>query len=213
MEPHAGQPVLSLGPDVESSRAVMLMLHGRNAGPRNILELAGQLPHPQFTFLAPAAAGNTWYPYSFLSETERNEPGLSSGLWVIADLVNKVEARGVPRRRIILLGFSQGACLASEYAVRHPSRYGGLVALSGGLIGPPGTHWEHPGDFSGCPVFLGCSDVDAHVPWERVEESARVFERMGATVTERVYPGMGHLVNQDELEFVREMMADRKSVV
>jgi predicted esterase len=184
----------------------MLMLHGRNAGPENILELAGFLPHAGFSYLAPAAADNTWYPYSFLVETERNEPGLASGLWVIDQLVGDIEAQGIPRDRIILLGFSQGACLASEYAVRHASRFGGLVALSGGLIGPPGTRWEYPGGFAGAPAFFGCSDVDPHVPLWRVEESALVFERMGAEVTRRIYPGMGHQVSEDELELVRELM-------
>jgi predicted esterase len=208
MQPHAGQPVLSRGPGIEASRGVLVMLHGRNAGPENILELAALLPHPEFTYLAPAAAGGTWYPFSFLAETERNEPGLSSALWVIDHLVEDIEARGVPRRRIVLLGFSQGACLASEYAVRHASRFGGLVALSGGLIGPPGTTWDYPGSFAGTPVFLGCSDIDAHVPLERVNESAAGFERMGAAVTRRIYPGMGHQVSEDELEFTRMLLAE-----
>jgi phospholipase/carboxylesterase len=206
MEPHGGQPVLTLGPGVESSRAAMIMMHGRNAGPRNILDLAGVLHHPDFTYLAPAAAGGTWYPFSFLAETARNEPGLSSGLWVIDRLVQDLEAKGIPGRRIILLGFSQGACLSSEYAVRHAGRLGGLVAYSGGLIGPLGTVWDYPGSFDGMPVFLGCSDVDAHVPKARVDESAAVFTRMGAAVTERIYPGMGHQVNEDELELTRTLM-------
>jgi predicted esterase len=206
MGPHAGQPVLSRGPGLAASRAVMLMLHGRNAGPENILELASLLPHPAFSYLAPAAAGNTWYPFSFLVETQRNEPGLSSGLGVIGRLVQEIEQQGIPRRRIVLLGFSQGACLASEYAVRNASRFGGLVALSGGLIGPPGTRWEYPRSFEGAPVFLGCSDNDPHVPLARVEESATVFARMGAEVTKRIYPGMGHQVCDDELEFVRDLM-------
>jgi predicted esterase len=184
----------------------MIMVHGRNAGPENILELARLIPHPDYSFLAPAAAGGTWYPLSFMAETARNEPGLSSGLAVIHELVRSIEARGVPRRRIILLGFSQGACLSSEFAVRHASRFGGVAALSGGLIGPPGTLWNYPGGFEGTPVFLGCSDVDSHIPKARVDESAAVFSDMGATVTERIYPGMGHQVNEDELVFVREMM-------
>jgi predicted esterase len=206
MQPHDAQPVLRAGRPVGSGRAAMIMIHGRNAGPENILELARLIPHPEYSFLAPSAAGGTWYPLSFMAETARNEPGLSSGLAVIRQLVGSIEAGGVPRRRIILLGFSQGACLSSEFAVRNPSRFGGVVALSGGLIGPPGTVWNYPGSFEGTPVFLGCSDVDSHIPKARVDESAAVFSGMGATVTERIYPGMGHQVNEDELEFVREMM-------
>lgn len=205
--PHSGQPVLVQGPGIEASRAAMIMLHGRNAGPQNILELADLLPHPGFTFLAPAAAGNTWYPFSFLVETQRNEPWLSSGLDVISHLVLDLVARGLPRERIVLLGFSQGACLAAEYAVRNAARFGGLAGLSGALIGPPGTVWEYPGDFQGTPVFLGCSERDPHIPLPRVEESAAVFARMGARVTRRPYPGAGHEVNADELEFVRGLMA------
>lgn len=206
MQPHDSEPVLSAGRPLGSGRAAMIMIHGRNAGPENILELARRFPHPDYSFLAPSAAGGTWYPLSFMAETAGNEPGLSSGLAVIGELVRSIEAQGVPRRRIILLGFSQGACLSSEFAVRHASRFGGVVALSGGLIGPPGTVWNYPGSFEGTPVFLGCSDVDSHIPKARVDESAVVFSGMGATVTERIYPGMGHQVNEDELEFVREMM-------
>lgn len=206
MDPHAAQPVAEQGPGLAASRAVMVMVHGRNAGPENILPLAEAFPHPAFSYLAPAAQGRTWYPFSFLSEIERNEPGLSSGLRAIDRVIAKVERAGIPRRSVILLGFSQGACLASEYAIRHASRFGGLVALSGGLIGPPGTRWDYSGDFAGTPVFFGCSDVDAHVPRERVEASATEFTRRGASVTLRIYPGMGHLVNEDELGFVRELV-------
>ena len=208
MLPHDAEPLRSAGTPLGSGRAAMIMIHGRNAGPENILELARLLPHPDFSFLAPSAAGGTWYPLSFMAETARNEPGLSSGLEVILELVRSIEAQGVPRRRIILLGFSQGACLSSEFAVRHASRFGGVVALSGGLIGPPGTVWNYPGSFEGTPVFLGCSDVDSHIPKARVDESAVVFSGMGAMVTERIYPGMGHQVNEDELEFVRRLMAE-----
>ncbi len=206
MDPHAGQPVTLLGPGLAASRAAMVLVHGRNAGPENILPLADAFPHPGFSYLAPAAASRTWYPFSFLSEIARNEPGLSSGLEAIERVVAQIEQAGIPRRRVILLGFSQGACLASEYVVRHASRFGGLVALSGGLIGPPGTRWDYPGEFAGTPAFFGCSDVDAHVPLERVEESAAVFAQRGASVTLRVYPGMGHEVNTDELGFVQGLV-------
>jgi predicted esterase len=186
----------------------MIMVHGRNAAPRNILDLVALFERPDFTYLAPAAAGNTWYPFSFMVEQEQNEPGLSSGLWVLEHLVDEVVRQGIRRNRVVLLGFSQGACLTGEFAVRHADRYGGVILHSGGLIGPPGTTWEHPGSFDGTPIFLGCSDVDAHVPKTRVDESASVFARMGASVTERIYPGMGHLVNEDEIAFTRALMND-----
>ena len=205
-DPHAGQPVLTGGRPLGEGRAAMIMIHGRNAGPENILELAARFSHPEFTYLAPAAAEGTWYPFSFMMETRRNEPGITSGLAAIDRVVEQVVGKGIPRRRIVLLGFSQGACLASTYAVRHAARFGGVVVYSGGLIGPPGTAWEFEGRFEGTPVFLGCSDVDAHVPAARVRESAEVFRRMGADVTERIYPGMGHLVNEEEIEFTRGLL-------
>ena len=206
MKPHAGVPVATAGAPLGNSPAVMIMVHGRNAAPANILELVPRLERPDFTYLAPAAAGGTWYPSSFMEQRERNEPGLSSGLWVLEHLVGDVVARGIHTEQIVLLGFSQGACLTAEFAVRHAARYGGVIAYSGGVIGAPGTTWDYPGSFDGMPVFLGCSDVDAHVPKTRVDESAAVFERMGAVVTERIYPGMGHLVNDDEIAFTREVM-------
>jgi predicted esterase len=181
-------------------------VHGRNAGAENILDLVPRFDRFDFTYLAPSASGRTWYPLSFLSETSKNEPGLSSGLAMLDSLVADVVAAGVPKERVVLSGFSQGACLTAEYAVRHADRFGGLVIFSGGLIGPPGTTWSRPGSFSGTPVFLGCSDVDAHIPKQRVEESAAVFARMGADVTLRLYPGMGHLINDDEIGAAREIM-------
>lgn len=204
--PHAGQPVMTAGLPLQDAGAVMILVHGRGAAPPDILELAGPLSHPAFAYLAPAAAGNTWYPYSFMAEMEKNEPGLSSGLAVLDRLVERARAAGIPRARIILAGFSQGACLMSEFAVRHAGRYGGVVAFSGGLIGPPGTTWPYEGDFAGTPVFLGCSDVDPHVPKERVEESVEVFVRLGAAVEKRLYPGMGHLINADELAYARSIV-------
>jgi predicted esterase len=184
----------------------MILVHGRGAAPANILELADALFHPDFTYLAPAAAGNTWYPYSFMADIPANEPGISSGLAVLDGLVHKVAGAGVPVERIVLAGFSQGACLMSEYAVRHARRYGGILAFSGGLIGPPGTVWPGEGDFEGTPAFFGCSDADAHVPRSRVDESAQVLASMGAKVAKRIYPGMGHLINGDEITFARSVV-------
>jgi predicted esterase len=198
MEPHGGQPVAQAGQPLGRS-AVVIMVHGRNAAPANILDVVPRLERPDVTYLAPAAAGRTWYPNSFLAEIASNEPGISSGIDALASLVARAEAAGVERRRIVLLGFSQGACLTSEFSARHASRFGGLVIFSGGLIGPPETPRNYAGSFDGTPVFLGCSDHDAHVPEWRVRESAAVFERMGAQVTTRIYPAMGHLVNDDEI--------------
>ncbi len=205
-DPHAGQPVEVRGEPLGAGRAAVIMIHGRNAGPGNILELAEALAYPGVSYLAPAAGGGTWYPYSFMAEIARNEPGITSGLAAMHRLVREVVGKGIPESRIVLLGFSQGACLATTYAVRHPARFGGVVAYSGGLIGPPGSRWNDPGSFEGTPVFLGCSDVDAHVPRQRVDETAGVFHRMGAAVTERIYPGMGHLVNEEEIAFTRKLL-------
>ena len=203
---HAGRPLLSLGPPLGTGSGVVIMLHGRGADAENILELVPVLARPQFTYLAPAAAGNTWYPYSFMSAIERNEPYLSSALGRIDTLLSEITGQGIPKSRVVLLGFSQGACLAGEFACRHAGRYGAVVMWSGALIGPPGTIWNNPGTFDGTPVFLGCSDRDPHIPKDRVDESAAVLTRMGADVTERIYPGMGHQVNDEEIAFVQTLL-------
>jgi len=205
IDPHRGQRIVQAGPSLEETGAAAIMVHGRNAAPENILDLAGRLQRPRVTYFAPAALGRTWYPESFLADTARNEPYLTSAIAAIDRLVRSLVDNGCPRNRIVLLGFSQGACLASEYAYRYPHRYAGVIGFSGGLIGPPGTEWTAPGDFAGTPIFLGCSDVDAHVPRTRVDETAAVFTRMGAHVTERIYPGMGHLISDDEIAAAREI--------
>ena len=205
-QPHQEQPVRTAGAPLESAQAAMILLHGRGATAEDILSLADELAVPGFAYLAPQAAGNTWYPNSFLAPITSNEPGISSGLAAIAAILAQVEAAGIPNERIILGGFSQGACLSLEFTARNARRYGGVVGLSGGLIGPDETPRNYKGTFDGTPVFLGCSDVDAHIPKERVEESAAVFEGMGAAVTIRLYPNMGHLVNQDEIDFVKGML-------
>ena len=213
--PHSGQPVLAAGRPLDEAEAAVIMLHGRGAGPENILDLVPQLSRPAFAYLAPAAAGRTWYPYSFLAPRQQNEPGLSSGLRVIASLVDDLVGRGIRRERIVLLGFSQGACLTAEFAFEHPARYGGIVIFSGGVIGlgvgsvrPTGQTQplDAGGSFAGTPAFFGCSDVDPHVPKARVDESAALFRQLGADVTERIYPAMGHLVNDDEILAARGIM-------
>lgn len=194
------------GRELDQTSTVAIMIHGRGASPEDILGLATALDRPEVTYLAPAAANNTWYPYSFLTEIAKNEPYLSSALSVIAGLVADVEAAGVRRERIVVMGFSQGACLTSEFAIRNASRFGGFVAFSGGAIGPPGTRWNDTGRFDGTPMFFGCSNVDPHIPEERVNETAAMCERMGATVTKKIYPGMGHLVIEDEIAHARQML-------
>jgi predicted esterase len=203
-----GQPVLFAGEPLETARAAMILLHGRGAGAEDILLFAGSLSQPGYAYLAPEAPGSAWYPNSFLAPLASNEPYLSGALARIETLLAAVQEKGIPLERTVLLGFSQGACLALEYAVRHASagRYGGVVGWSGGLIGPEGTAWDYPGSLAGTPVFLGCSDTDPHIPRARVDLSAEVLSDRGASVTERIYPGLGHTVNQDEIDFVRELM-------
>jgi predicted esterase len=198
-------PVLEAGEPLTKARAAMILVHGRGASAADIMTIGAELMHPGFAYLAPQASGSAWYPNPFTAALESNEPYLSSALGVLEMLLARVEAN-VPAQRVILLGFSQGACLTLEFAARHARRYGGVVGLSGGLIGPDGTPREYPGAFEGTPVFLGCSDVDPHIRKERVEEAGAVLKGMGARVTTRLYPGMGHTVNPDEIEAVREIV-------
>jgi len=203
--PHQGQPVRTAGKALNQARAAMILVHGRGARAEDILGLVDQLSSPGFAYLAPQAAGNTWYPNRFLAPVDSNEPWLSSALGVIDGLLARVAAAGIPPERTLLLGFSQGACLALEFVARHARRYGGLVGFSGALIGPDDTPRSYAGSLAGTPVFLGCSDVDPHVPKERVHQAATVLHSLGGEVTERLYPNLGHTVNEDEIDFVRHM--------
>ncbi|MHB8597063.1 MAG: alpha/beta hydrolase [Ktedonobacteraceae bacterium] len=204
--PHQGQPVLFSGEPLKKARSAMILVHGRGASAEDILELAREFPAPGFAYLAPQAAGHEWYPYSFMAPLESNEPGLSSGLAVIASLLSQIAEAGIPAERTILLGFSQGACLSLEFAARNARRYGGVVGLSGGLIGPSGTPRDYPGSLENTPIFLGCSDKDFHIPRPRVELSAQELQHLGGNVTMRLYPNMGHTVNRDEVRVVQEIV-------
>ena len=204
--PHDGQPLRLAGEPLERARAAVVMLHGRGATAESILDLAGPLATPGVAYLAPQAAGGAWYPRRFMEPIETNEPWLSSALATVGAALARLEAAGIPAERSVLMGFSQGGCLALEYAARNGRRYGGVVGLSGGLIGPPGTRWDYPATLDGTPAFLGCSDVDFHIPKQRVDESAEVLGRLGARVTERIYPGLGHTVNQDEVDWVHALL-------
>ncbi|MBK5296943.1 MAG: dienelactone hydrolase family protein [Vicinamibacteria bacterium] len=204
--PHHGQPIVVAGAPIATARAVGVLLHGRGATALSILDLADAFNRTDLAWLAPQARSNTWYPNRFLAPIESNQPWLSSALAAVADVVAQVEEAGTPRSRIVLIGFSQGACLALETLIRTPGIAGGVAGLSGGLIGPPGTVWPDAGRLDGVPVFLGCSDVDLHIPKERVLESADVLRARGAEVTAILYPGMDHTVNDDEIAHVRAVV-------
>ena len=204
--PHHGQPIVAAGAPVASARAVGVLLHGRGATALSILDLGDAINRPDVAWLAPQARGNTWYPNRFVAPIESNEPWLSSALAAVGDVVAQVGEAGAPRSRIVLIGFSQGACLALEALIRTPGIVGGAAGLSGGLIGPPGTAWPDAGRLDGVPVFLGCSAVDFHIPKERVLESADVLRARGAEVTAILYPGLDHTVNDDEIAHVQAIV-------
>ncbi|MBX0284701.1 alpha/beta hydrolase [Haloarcula salinisoli] len=205
--PHQDQQLVTAGTPLDEATAALILVHGRGATARSIVQMGEEVHREGVTLLAPQAARNTWYPNSFLAPVERNEPGRSSGLQAVDDAVERAVAAGIDRERVLLLGFSQGACLASEYVARNPRRYGGLVALSGGLIGETVDPTSYEGDIEGTPVFVGCSDVDPHIPLERVKETSEAFELLNGDLDERIYEGMGHGVNEDELEAVAELVA------
>lgn len=203
--PHAGQPVLHAGAPLETARGAMLLVHGRGASAADIMTVGQELMHPNFAYLAPQAAGSAWYPNPFTAAIETNEPFFSSAIAVLEDLLATI-TKHVPHERVILLGFSQGACLTLEFGARHARRYGGVVGFSGGLVGPDGSPRDYPGAFEGTPVFLGCSDVDPHIAKARVIEAGDVLKRMGAAVTVKLYPNMAHTVNADEIHSAAQIV-------
>lgn len=205
-DPHAGQPLRTWGAPVAGAPGAVIALHGRGASAENILGLAQAMALPQLAWLAPQARGGAWYPYSFLAPLQENQPGLDSALRLIAGIVDTLLRAGCRRERIALLGFSQGACLATEYLARHAARYGALIAFTGGLIGPPGTRFAYSGSLAGTPCLLAAGDPDPHVPWQRVEESAQALSALGGDVTLRRYPGLPHVVNDDEVALARALL-------
>jgi predicted esterase len=198
--PHQGQKTYTSGKPLTEAKAAMILIHGRGASAPSILDLATPLHRPDMAYLAPQAANSTWYPYSFLSPIPQNEPGITSGLQVIAALLAQIEEAGIPQNKIILAGFSQGACLSSEYVARNPGRYGGLLAFSGGVIGPLDMKRTDSGDLDQTPVFIGCSDIDPHIPLRRVDETADIFNNLNGRVNKQIYPGMAHTIIQDEID-------------
>jgi len=206
-DPHRNQPVLTSGQKLNEAAGAVILLHGRGASAEDILGLGPEFHQPELAYLAPQAAGNSWYPFSFLARTEQNEPWLTSALHKVKAIVEEILRAGIPRDKIVIAGFSQGACLASEFVARNAARYGGLIAFSGGLIGPPGTDFHYTGTLDGTPALFGSADPDAHVPWQRVEESASVLSALGAEVVLRRYPGMPHTIIPAEIEEARELLA------
>ena len=206
MKPHFGQKTQNAGSKLADASAAMIMIHGRGASASSILTLHEVIDNQNISYIAPQAEKSTWYPYSFLAPLEENEPGITSAMYVIEKIIEEINQAGISNDKIYLLGFSQGACLSLEFAARHAQKYGGIFALSGGLIGPPGTPRDYEGDFQQTPIFLGCSDIDSHIPLERVKESSKVFRQMGAKVEERIYQHMGHTINQDEIDFIKVIL-------
>lgn len=205
--PHQNMPIAQSGAELSDAKAVMIMIHGRGASAQSILGLANEIERNQeIAFIAPQASNHTWYPYSFLAPIAQNQPGYSSGLQVITDIISALEAEGISKDKIFLLGFSQGACLASEFAVRNPDKYAGIFALSGGIIGDSIQLEEYSGDLKETPIFMGCSDMDAHIPVQRLNESEKIFVKLGAQVQKNIYAGMGHLVNEDEIEHINKLI-------
>jgi phospholipase/carboxylesterase len=206
-DPHRDQPVLKIGHKLSGAAGAVILVHGRGGSARDILSLSREFDRPELAYLAPEAADHTWYPYSFLSPIQQNEPWLTSALAKLRQIVEEVSEAGIPREKTVIAGFSQGACLASEFVARNPARYGGLIAFTGGLIGPPGTEFRYPGEMAGTPAFLGAGDPDPHVPWQRVQESAGVLSAMGAEVVLKRYPRMAHTINLEEIEEAKRLIA------
>ncbi len=202
-----GQPILWAGVPIEAASRAVIAIHGRGADASDIIGLNRVIDIPEFAWVAPDAPNHTWYPHSFLVPVERNQPYLDSALSLIDGLLRELEDSGIPSERVVLLGFSQGACLASEFVARHPRRYGGLVVFSGALIGASIDPAKYTGSLAGTPVFGGCSDIDPHIPLGRFELTGQVLEAQGAAVDFRVYPGMGHTIALDEVEAARALMA------
>ena len=202
-DPHRNQPVLQRGAPLNAAKGAVVLLHGRGASADDILGLAQDFDLPDLAYLAPEAAEHTWYPYSFLSPIEQNQPWLDSALRLVGETVQRAITAGIEQQKVAIVGFSQGACLATEFVTRNAARYGGLVAFTGGLIGPPGAKFVYSGELSGTPCFLGVGHRDPHVPWKRVEESAAVLSDLGAAVTLRRYPGLPHTINQDEIDHAK----------
>ena len=205
--PHENSQVYSAGAKLDEASAALILLHGRGAAAEDILSISSFLPQPGLAFLAPQAEDYTWYPNRFTFPVEQNEPYLSSALDLVDKIVQQITDTGISTEKIFIGGFSQGACLASEYVIRNPKKYGGLLVFSGGYIGPLNVQRQPNGDLNGMPAFLGCSDIDPHIPLERVKETTALLQAMGAQVTEKIYPDIGHTIINDEIKLAQELIS------
>jgi len=205
-DPHKRAKVIAFGQPLDKAARVIITIHGRGATAQSMKALCDELELNDTAFLAPQANDFAWYPYSFMAPVEQNQPYLNSALSLLEDLEKRVNEQGFSYEQICWMGFSQGACLISEYSSRNAKRYGGIFVLSGGVIGETIDSSNYSGDFNQTPVFIGCSDVDAHIPVERVHETGTVLQNLGANVDKRIYPGMGHHVNEDEIVAMKEML-------
>lgn len=207
--PHEKSPVYAAGVKLEEAKSAMILVHGRGASAQDILSLSSPLNFPGMAYLAPQAEGFIWYPNRLIAPVESNEPYLSAAITKIDGLVKRIESSGIPVEKIFIGGFSQGASLSSEYVIRNPRPYGGLLIFSGGYIWQNGNPREASGNLNGMPVFNGCSNVDPFIPLERVKETTALLTSMGAEVTERIYPNMDHTIIDEEMELARELVEKR----
>jgi phospholipase/carboxylesterase len=210
ISPHEGQKIIYAGSGVEDADTAMILLHGRGADAESMKGVVSEIYMEGMTYVIPQATNYTWYPRRFIEKREVNEPGISSGLTLIESIINALIERNIRQENIYVLGFSQGACLATDFMANHQGRFGGLFALSGGLIGDELNMHDYQGDLEQTPVFFGCSDRDLHIPEERIHESARIFENLNANVTKRLYPDMGHTISLDELYMIKKNLKTKQ---
>ncbi|NWF88799.1 MAG: dienelactone hydrolase family protein [Ignavibacteriaceae bacterium] len=206
---HQDQHMIHYGAVLDDADAAIIMVHGRGSSAHDIISLAYEVDLPNVAYIAPQAKNNSWYPLSFLNPVEMNEPGISSGMALLNSIVEMVLQKGFTTEQIYLLGFSQGACLSLEYAARNPKKFGGIFGLSGGLIGEAVKLENYSGDLEGTDIFLGCSDVDPHIPLQRVNDTEQVFKKLNANVSKRIFEGMAHTVNEDEIDFIKTLLKQK----
>lgn len=206
IEPHKGERILYSGSDLESAKRAMILIHGRGATAESILSLSNEFNLEDTIFVAPQARDCAWYPYRFIEARAKNEPGITSGLTLINSIIAALNESGIENNSISLLGFSQGACLTIDYALRYPKKYAGVFVLSGGLIGDVINPNDYKGDLENTPIFFGCSNIDFHIPEVRVNESAEITKSLNADVTVKIYENMGHTINEDEIEIINSIL-------